>query len=87
MELGGFKHIMENETRIALEQINIDTIPDLLNEPFDTINKLDYYPTITHNDNNQTLGPTKKQVARGSIRLLMIFIDFCTYRTRTIQSY
>jgi len=53
MELDGFKHIMENvlnttvETRLALEQLGVDTISDLLNEPFDTINKLDYFPMIT----------------------------------------
>ena len=86
MELDGFKHIMENilkvtdETRLALKQLNVDTISDLLNEPFDTINKLDYYPMITDNDNNAIQAPTKKPVVRGSVRLLLIFIDYCSYR-------
>ena len=85
MELDGFKHIMENvlnttvETRLALEQLGVDTISDLLNEPFDTINKLDYFPMITDNDNNAIQAPTKKPVARGSIRLLLIFIDYGSY--------
>ena len=86
MELDGYKHIIENvlnitvEARLALQQLNVDTIPDLLNEPFDAINKLDYNPMTTDNDGNAIQSSTKKPVALGSIRLLMIFIDYCTYR-------
>ena len=85
MELDGYKHITKNvlnltgETRLALEQLGIDTISDLLNEPFDTINKLDYYPRTTNADGNAIQSPTKKPIARGSIRLIMIFIDYCSY--------
>ena len=67
MELDGFQRIMKNvlnvtaETLLTLGQLGIDTIPDLLNEPFDTLNKLDYFPSTVDN-------PTKKSVARGSIR-------------------
>ena len=56
MEQDGFKHIMENvlnvteETREALKQQGIDTIPDLLNEPFDILDKLEYHPMVTNND-------------------------------------
>ena len=56
------------------------TTGDLFNEPFDVLDKLDYRPRITDNDGNPTLARIKKQVARGSIRLLMIFIDYCSYR-------
>ena len=86
MELDGYKHITKNvlivtdETRLALKQLGVDTISDLLNEPFDTINKLDYYPTTTDADGNATQAPTKKPITRGSIRLIMIFIDYCSYR-------
>jgi len=86
MELDGYKHITENvlnltnETCLALKQLGVDTISDLLNEPFDTINKLDYYPTTTDADGNATQAPTKKPIARGSICLIMIFIDYCSYR-------
>ena len=53
MEQDGFKHIMENvlnvtaETREALKQQGINTIPDLLIEPFDILDKLKYRPTVT----------------------------------------
>ena len=66
MEQDGFKHIMENvlkvtaETREALKQQGIDTIPDLLNKPFDILDKLDYYPMVTDNDGNQTPSRSKK---------------------------
>ena len=86
MEQEGFKHIMENvlnitaETREALNQQGINTIPDLLNEPFDILDKLEYRPMVTNNDGNQPPSRSKKPVARGSIRLLMIFIDYCSYR-------
>ena len=85
MEQDGFKHIINvlkvtEETREALKQQGIDTIPDLLNEPFDILDKLEYHPMVTDNDGNQTPSRSKKQVARGSIRLLMIFIDYCSYR-------
>ena len=32
-----------NETRQALAQLNIETIPDLMDESYDTINSLEYY--------------------------------------------
>ena len=86
MEQDGFKHIMENvlnvtpETRKALEQQGIDTIPDLLNEPFDILDKLEYCPMVTGTDGNPTPARAKKQVARGSICQLMIFMDYCSYR-------
>jgi len=85
-EQEGFRHIMENilnvtnETRQALAQLNIETITDLMDESYDTINSLEFYPTIKDNDGNDVLASTKKMVARGSIRLLMIFIDYCSYR-------
>ena len=69
-----------DETRQALAQLNIETITDLMDESYDTINSLEFYPTIKDNDGNDVLASTKKMVARGSIRLLMIFIDYCSYR-------
>ena len=51
-EQEGFKHIMENvlnvtdETRQALAQLNIEMITDLMDESYDTINSLEFYPTI-----------------------------------------
>jgi len=40
---------------------------------------LEYYPTIKDNDGNNVLAQSKKTVAQGSIRLLLIFIDYCFY--------
>ena len=74
MEQDGFKHIMENvlnitaETREALKQQGIDTIPDLLNEPFDILDKLEYHPMVTDNDGNQTPSRSKKP----SLQLLQL---------------
>ena len=68
------------ETREALEQHGIDTIPDLLNEPFNILDNLEYRPMVTGTDGNPTPARFKKQVARGSIRQLMIFMDYCSYR-------
>jgi len=72
-EQEGFRHIMENvlnvtdETRQALAQLNIKMITDLMDESYDMINSLEYYPTIKDSDGNDVLAPTKKTVAQGSV--------------------
>ena len=79
-EQEGFRHIMENvlnvtnETRQALAQLNIETIPDLMDKSYDTINSLEYYPKIKDSNEND-VQCTHTNQENGSTRICPITSD------------
>ena len=61
----------------ALDKLRITTMSNLLNKDVDTFETMTVQNVNKDTNGNDMTVP--KKVARGSIWLILVFIDFCTY--------